>query len=173
MWLILLRRRTTERKEKYSFKHWLYLAECIVGVRLVLIHSRDCANTQHYCFKKPSVWQLCFFYRIMENWGYIFCNQPPPNAFVSFQQYCNLILLQKEEVEMRRRRKRKMSTHTNAMGLIWSRERLHMSVSTIALSRPKLSLYDDLWSNCQSFLRGIMSWLGIGMCFQVQWQLHC
>lgn len=61
----------------------------------------------------------------------------------------------------RRKKKSKMSTRKNAMGLIWTRKRLHMSGSTIALSRPKLSLYDDLRNNRQSFLRGIMSWLRV------------
>jgi len=83
-------------------------------------------------------------YRITGIWDYIFFSLHL-NVFTSSQRYCKLIPPEKGEGERRRRRKKnKKSTHKNAMDLIWTRKRLHMSGSTIALSRPKLSPYDDL-----------------------------
>lgn len=86
----------------------------------------------------------------MENLDYIFFPLHL-NVFTSFQQYCSLFLPEKQGGKRRKRKKRKKSTHKNAVDLVCTRKRCHISGSTMALSRPKLSPYDDPWNILQSF----------------------
>lgn len=98
----------------------------------------------------------------MENCDYIFWTSPtPPLKCICFlPAVLQLNSLTKERSGNEEEEEEEEAENFNTQkcyGLIWSRKRLHMSGSTIALSRPKLSLYDDHRNNRQKFLRGIMS----------------